>query len=150
MVELRPMIVVTGTLHVEGGLTRERTKSRVKGPRVTVTEDLDISKDRRSGNVVAARYLRRLSGLKVLHTPYGILVDPRYLDKVKDTVAQATIDCQAFNRWHAKCKLLNTMVWEHLKGNRLDAITAWIDRRSRDGDESVTAALGSLIVPAAA
>jgi hypothetical protein len=150
MVELRPLIVVTGTLRVEGGLKRARTKAKAKGSQIMVTESLNIGEDRRAGNVVAARYLRKLAGLKILHTPFGSLVDPKNLDRVKDTISQAMIDCQAFNRAHEKCKVMNTMIWEHLRGQRLDAIIAWVDRRVREGDDSVTAVLSSLIAEQAA
>jgi hypothetical protein len=150
MVELRPLIVVTGTLRVEGGLKRARKKATTKGAQIMVTESLNIGEDRRAGNVVAARYLRKLAGLKIVHTPYGSLVDPENLVRVKDTIAQATIDCQAFNREHEKCKVSNTMLWEHLRGMRLDAITAWIDKHMREGDEDVTKVLARLVAAQAA
>lgn len=152
MVELRPLIVVTGTLHVEGGFKRARTKpaGATGAAKQTITEDVRVTSDRRAGNVVAARYLRKLRDLKLLHTPYGILVDPAHLDKVKDTISQSVVDRGEFNRTHKSCQVDSTLVWEHLRGNRLDAVTAWVERRAREGDEKVISAYKQIVTVQAA
>lgn len=146
MIDLRPLIIVSGTLHVEGGLSKSvRTEKSPKGARrVVITEERTVSKDRRAGNVVAAGYMRRVRELNILRTPWGALVDPANLDKIKDTIGQATVDVAAFNRTHEKCRVGNTMIWEHLKGNRLEAVIGWIDRKLRDGDQEVKDALALL------
>jgi hypothetical protein len=144
--ELRSLIIVDGTLHVEGGLSKSvRTSKTGKGPRIVTTEERDVSTDRRAGNVVAANYMRRIRDLKILRTHWGALVDPENLDKIKGLIAQATRDTLAFNKLHKKCRLENTMIWEPLRGARLDAVVAWIERRIRAGDQEVKDALALLV-----
>lgn len=118
MIELRPLLIVSGTFHVEGGKTR-------------------TDPERKAGNVLAAGYFRHMRDLTILHTPWGRLVDPANLTKVKDAIAQATIDASRFNRAHTRCRMENTTLWEHLRGNRLDIVIAWVDRKLREGDQEV-------------
>ena len=125
MIELRPLLIVSGTTHVESD--RPRTDPQ-----------------RRAGNVVAAGYFRRTRDLTILHTPWGRLVDPANLVKVKDTIAQATIDFAKFNRKHPLCCVENTLVWEHLRGNTRDAVIMWVDRKLREGDAEVKDAFALL------
>lgn len=125
MIELRPLLIVFGTLHVEGGRSR-------------------VDKERKAGNVIAAGYFRRTRELTILHTPWGRLVDPANLRKIKDVIAQATIDVAHFNVKHDKCYVENTLVWEHLKGNLRDAVTVWVDRKVQDEDSDVKDALALL------
>lgn len=118
MIELRPLLIVFGTLHVEGGSRRD--------------------KERRAGDVIAAGYFRRTRELTILHTPWGRLADPANLRKVKDVIAQATIDVARFNGSHSKkFRAENTLVWDHLKFNLRDAVTVWVDRKVQDGNEDV-------------
>jgi len=125
MIELRPLLILFGTLHVEGGSRRD--------------------KERRAGDVIAAGYFRRTRDLTILHTPWGRLVDPVNLRKVKDVIAQATIDVARFNSSHSsKFRVDNTLVWEHLKSNLRDAVAAWVDRKVQDGDEDAKNALALL------
>src|SRR5580704_8806766 len=125
MIELRPLLMVMGTLHVESS-----------GPRT--------DKDRKAGNVLAAGYFRRIRELTILHTPWGRLMDPVNLRKVKDLIAQTTIDVASFNVSHSKCHADNTTVWGHLKGNWREAVIGWVDRKGRDGDVEVRDALALL------
>lgn len=127
MIELRPLLIVSGTTHVESD--RPRT-----------------DKDRKAGNVVAAGYFRRTRELTILHTPWGRLVDPANLVKVKDVIAQATIDVAKFNRRHSQCRVENTLVWEHLRGNTRDAVIVWVDRKLREGDAEVRDAMALLTI----
>lgn len=131
MISLRPLLLLDGTLHVEGGKSR-------------------TDKERKAGNVIAAGYFRRTRELTILHTPWGRLVDPANLRKVKDIIAQATIDVGKFNATHTQCYVENTMIWEHLKGNRLDAVTVWLDRKLRDEDEEAKNAFSLLNIEKAA
>ena len=147
MIELRPLLVLSGTLHVEGGLSKSVRKERgSKGPsHVVITEERTVAKDRRAGNVLAAGYMRRIRDLKLLRTPWGVLADPKNLAKIKDVIAQAVVDAAKFNESHAKCHVENHMIWEHLKGNRLEAVLGWVDRKLREGDQEVKDAI-TLIV----
>ena len=130
MLELRPLLMVFGTLHVEG-----------PGPRT--------DKDLRAGKVLAAGYFRDIRGLTILMTPWGRLVDPANLRKVKDLIAQTTIDVANFNVSHSRCRVDNTTVWDHLKGNLREAVLGWVDRKLRDADVEVKDAL-TLLESAAA
>ena len=145
MVELRPLIIVSGTLHVEGGLSKStRVSKKADTTKVVTTEERTVSKDRRAGNVVAASYMRRMAVLKILRTPWGALVGPEEIDKLKAMVAQASAEVTSFNKLHTKCKLANTMVYEPLEGPRREAISAWVARKAREGDEEVKTALALL------
>ena len=124
MIELRPLLIVIGTLHVEGGKRGD--------------------KDRGAGDVLAAGYFRDIRKLTILHTPLGRLVDTSDLRKVKDLIAQTTINVARFNTEHERCRADNTTVWMHLNGNLRDAVTGWVDRRLRDGDEEVKNALAAV------
>lgn len=143
MIELRPLLVLSGTLHVEGGLSKSVRKERgSRGPsHVVITEERTVAKDRRAGNVLAAGYMRRIRDLKLLRTPWGVLADPKNLGKIKDVIAQAVIDASVFNEGHPKCYVMNTMIWEHLKGNRLEAVLGWVDRKLREDDQEVKDAI---------
>lgn len=116
MIALRPLLIVFGTLHVDGGRSR-------------------MDKERKAGNVLAAGYFRRTRDLTILHTPWGRLVDPVNLRKVKDVIAQATIDVSRFNAVRERCRVDNTLVWEHLRWNLRDAVTIWVDRKVQDGGD---------------
>src|SRR5689334_4722362 len=82
MVELRPLILVTGTIHAEGGRTHKVESS--SGSRFV--QKRDISKDRRSADVISTTYMRRLRQLRILRTPFGTLIDPAKLDAVKTMI----------------------------------------------------------------
>jgi hypothetical protein len=145
------MIVVTGTLHVEGGLSKSiRTSAKGESAtRIVTTEERSVSKERREGNVVAANYMRRIRDLNILRTPFGALVDPVNLVRIKNVIAQAKVDSAAFNRLHEKCTVYSTMLWEPLKGTRLIEVLTWIEFKRREGDEEVRNALALLKVESA-
>lgn len=147
MVDMRPLIVLTGTLHVEGGLaktTRSKSKQR-GGNKLTVTESREVSPDRRRGNVVVTDVMRRIRQIRIIRTPFGTLVAPDQLEALKAVIAEATKDVSSFNTSATKVRLANTLLWEHLKGNRLDAIRVYVEKAVREGDEEVKAALPMLI-----
>jgi len=145
MVDLRPLIVVTGTARVEGG---ERNKVRYKGEgtRQVVTVDRQISDDRRAANVIATDHMRRLRGITLLRTPYGVLVDPARLPELKGVLKKLTDKVVKYNSEERQCALTNCVLWEHLKGQRLTAIAGWIDAELAKGDEAIKKVLPELIV----
>lgn len=145
MVDFRPLIIVTGTVHAEGGLkSAVRTQAVRDGDRAIVTEDRTVSSDRRAANVVATNYMRKLRGLGILRTPWGVLIGPENTRRVRDLLAQATIDAMNFNKAHAGCKLTNTMLVERLAGARLDAVRGYVIRKAKEDDDEVKAAIPSL------
>lgn len=128
MLDLRPLIVLTGTVHVEGGLVKtSRTQSTKSATRAVITEDRTIDPARQAANVVATDYMRRIRQTRILRTPFGVLYSLKQLVEVKELIASASADVVEFNRTHKGCRLLNTLLWEHLRGTRLDAVAGWIE-----------------------
>lgn len=151
MIDLRPLIVVTGTVRIEGGekntvrQQRGSTRRTGDGTKLVVVHEVRISDDRKKADVVTTGYARRVQHIRILKTPFGSLVDPKNLDKVKEMLARASAAVADFNRNHSATKLSNCMLWEQLKGNRLDAIRGWIDRRLVEKDLEVKDALPMLV-----
>lgn len=147
MIDLRPLIVVTGTVRIEGGekntvrQQRGSTRRTDDGTKLVVVHEVRISDDRKKADVITTGYARRVQHIRILKTPFGSLVDPKHLDKVKEMLSKASAAVAEFNRTHKATKLSNCMLWEPLKGNRLDAIRGWIDRRLVEKDQEVRDAL---------
>lgn len=143
MIDLRPLIVVTGTIRIDGGekntvrQQRGSTRRTDNGRKLVVVHEMQITSDRLGADVIATGYARRVLRMRILKTPFGALVDPGHLDKVKAMLTRATADVAAFNAAHTRSKLANCMLWEPLRGNRLDAVRGWIDRQIADGNEEV-------------
>src|SRR5262249_45935554 len=95
----------------------------------------------KAADVITTGYARRVQHLRILKTPFGSLVDPKKLDKVKDMLMRASAAVAEFNRSHSLTRLSNCMLWERLSGNRLDAVRGWIDRRLVEKDAGVRKAL---------
>lgn len=156
MIDLRPLIVVTGTVRIEGGekntVRQQEGSSRRSGDgtKLVVVHEVRISDDRKAADVVTTGYARRVQHIRILKTPFGSLVDPKNLDKIKAMIAKASAAVAEFNREHKATKLSNCMLWEPLRGNRLDAVRGWIDRRIVEKDQEVRDALPLLTEPQAA
>jgi hypothetical protein len=148
---LRPLIVVTGTIHVEGGAKNKQTTTNLgeDQTRSTIFHEREISKDRRHANVIVIAYLRHLRALRIAKTPFGTLCEPSTLPAIKALLQEATRDVIAFNRKSKVCKLSNCYIWEPLSGNRLAAVEGWLSRRLRDGDPEVKTASDTLYAAAA-
>lgn len=153
MVSLRPLIVVTGAVHVEGGHKQKRIRSgtdskgnatATSGHR-TVLQQHRVSSDRLEANTIATGFMRKLRGLRLLKTPLGTLVDPKRLPEVKAMILDASTRAGEFNKSDRGCLVVNCMVWEHLSGNRLAAVCAWIDLLSSGDDADVKKALPQLV-----
>lgn len=148
--DLGPLIVLTGTLHVEGGIDK-KVRSRAKhGATRLVTESRKISPRRGQANVVVTDVMRRIRQLRLLRTPFGTLFAADDLERVQAIIGQATKDVDEFNAGDPsdECRLTNTLVWEHLAGNRLGAVTNYLNKHRRDAE--VKAALPRLAEKAAA
>jgi hypothetical protein len=136
--KLRPLLVVTGTVHVEGGeqntletLTEPAARGR---ERMVITQEREITRDRRRANVIATGYMRRLRKMQLSRTPFGHLVDPARRDELQVMINAATKDVREFNGTARNgCRLANCMVWEILRGNRRAALEGWFTRQVRDG-----------------
>lgn len=134
---LRPLIVITGTVRVEGGDTTKSTTNEQRRDTRVVTQERKISPDRRRANVISTKYLRRLRNVEIIHTDFGRLVDPSLLDDVKRLILDATRDVADFNRTAKTCRLTNSLLWETPTSNRRTAIEGWIARRLADKDADV-------------
>lgn len=138
MLQLRPLLVVTGAMHVEGGeknTVRSTSGSRGQSKQ-TVVHSREISPVRRKANVVVTGFARRLAKIRLLKTPFGSLIDPRDAQILHSFLAEATQAAARFNQEHKdeECVLLNCMIWEKLRGNRLAAVEGWVSRRGEDPD----------------
>lgn len=149
MVELRPLIVVSGTIHADGGKrhkVQRQESSEVRDGRTsnTFVQRREVSKDRRAADVITTSYLRKLRKIRALKTPFGTLVDAAQLGDVKALLAKATEEVIEFNRSARSCKLSNCMIWEPLRGNRLAAVQGWIARQVAESDKRVKGAIDKL------
>lgn len=146
MVELRPLIIVTGTARVEGG---EKNRVRYKAKdgnqnQQVVTVDRQVTQDRRAANVIATDHMRRLRGVTLLRTPYGVLVDPARLPEMKDALNRVSKKIVEYNKAKRACGLTNCILWEHLKGQRLAAVAGWIDAELAKGNDEIKKLLPEL------
>lgn len=130
---LRPIIVITGSIRVEGGDKRVATQAEESSDdrvvRQTVTQTREVTKDRRRANVVSTEFMRHVRLLRVINTPFGGLVDAERLKDVKDLLARAALAVATFNKENgpgATAHLTNGMLWEPLRGNRLLAVENWL------------------------
>ncbi len=78
--------------------------------------------------MVSTGYARRLRQLCLLRSPFGALIEAERLPAVKELVAGAEADVERFNAEHQDARLINTLVWERLNGNRLVVVEAWVAR----------------------
>lgn len=149
MVELRSFVIVTGRIRTEGGESdrvrrqpgsTRRTKSG-DGQKIVVVHEKVVTDARRKADVITTGYARRIQHLRVLWTPFGALVDPKNLDKVKAMLLRASTDVAEFNRTYKGSRLANCYLYERLAGNRLEAVRGWIDRQLIERDEAVLEAM---------
>ena len=146
MVELRPLIIVTGTARVEGG-EKNRVRYRPKGDNANqqvVTVDRQVTADRRAANVIATDHMRKLRSVTLLRTPYGVLVDPARLPELKETLNRVSRKIVEYNKSKRACGLTNCILWEHLRGQRLSAVAGWIDAELAKGNEEMQALVPEL------
>jgi len=136
------IVVVTGLVHVEGGETNSVRQISVRQKGSVEVEDAEkipiahemiqiaqsrkITPDRRAANVISTDYMRRLRKIRLARTPYGSLVDRRRLREVKELIENAARDVMQFNREHENARLVNTLLWELLHGNRAAAMEGWL------------------------
>jgi hypothetical protein len=113
-VPLRPLVVLTGSIHRDGG----------------------SGKWRREGNVVTTTWMRRVRQARQLKTPYGTLFLADQLPEVQKILAGASAAALAYNQTAraggSDCRVWNYMLWEELAGNRATAAEAWIRAQARD------------------
>jgi len=146
MVELRPLIIVTGTARVEGG-EKNRVRYRPKGDNANqqvVTVDRQVSPDRRDANVIATDHMRKLRGVTLLRTPYGVLVDPARLPELKAVLNRVSQKIVEYNKTKRTCGLTNCILWEPLRGRWLSAVAGWVDAELAKGNDEIKALLPEL------
>jgi hypothetical protein len=149
VLDLRPLIIVTGTIHVEGG-ERNRVRSGKRTPKNGQTQtrivDRSVTADRHAANVIVVDYGRRLKQMALLRTPYGVLIGPETLDDLRQLIAASTKKIEEFNakRKRSTTQLANYVLWENLSGVRQIAVAGWLEVQRKEKDEVVLAALGQL------
>lgn len=121
-----PYVVVTGTVQVHGGETRKMSSSRGADGAVVAQLHKVRTEAKLRGDVVSARYMRRVRELRVVKTPFGSLVHVDRLPDVKQMLIEANVEIEEFNRTEEGTRLRNCLVWEPLRGNRLHAVKAWL------------------------
>lgn len=126
MTQLRSLIVLTGSIHVEGGETSRIERREDAGDRANVTESRETTGDRRQAMVIKIGAHRSLKRVALLKTPYGTLVDLCDLPRLKSLLAGIAGKVAAFNRDAMTSQLSNGLLWERLQGNRLAAVEGWI------------------------
>lgn len=143
MITLPPLFVVTGCVKVEGGETRKQHQERQEDGSYRVTGTRNVSDSGRKGHTLATHYMRLLSTIEVLKTPFGHLVTPQSLSKVKVLIGHAAQAVVQFNEGATNgCRLWNCMVWESLDGNRRAAVEGWLSAHADDvGIQKVLEAL---------
>jgi len=148
---LRPTIVITGSIRVEGGdkrVAKQREESRdADVVRQAVTQTREVTTDRRDANVVSTGYMRRVRLLRVVNTPFGALIDAEKLKDVKELIASADKAVADFNKQrgvNATAQLTNGMLWEPLRGNRLLAVESWLSRGVAKKDPEAVQAVKAL------
>jgi hypothetical protein len=146
MVDLRPLVIVTGTVRVAGGGASTTRRRRKQNGHTTITLDRRMTDDRREANVIVTHYLRRLRKIAVLRTPYGVLVAAERSDDVKTLLAEVTRMIAEYNNAKPRaCGLSNCVLRERLRGERLTAVAGWIAARA--DDDRVKAAIPALLDP---
>lgn len=145
MLTLRPLIVVTGNIHVEGGISNRGKQSKKDlgdRDRVVITQEREISRDRRSADVIATNWARTLRGLRLIKTDFGTLVDPARLPDLKEALDDVMRAIGKFNAAAgAGCAVSNCVIWEHLSGNRRTHVAGWLVHRAVEDDAEVLSVL---------
>jgi hypothetical protein len=156
MLKLRPLVVVTGTIHVEGGeksavvnrVKQAKRPKRAQG-KTMITKEQEISPERQEANVIVVNYSRRLRRFVLLRTPFGLLLDPNEqhaveertrttLELIQELSAEVTRKAIEFNKTAGgECALMNCWLIEPLAGPRKAAVEGWIARRLHDKDPAI-------------
>lgn len=147
-VRLRPLFVLTGTLHIEGGWSSTRTEtdavSRARATETTIVQKRAVSKDRERAHVIFSTYARNVKALRLLKTPFGMLFAPEQVSAVQALIVEMTKKASDFNKTARDCRIENCLVLEPLDGSRKAALEGWLARRRRENDAQVLAALPNL------
>lgn len=144
-VQLRPLLVVTGTVHVAGGETSNVRSREAKGrTSAIVTTDRRVTPHRKAANVVATDYMREMRNLRILRTPFGSLVAPERQADLEALCARIERKISEYNAVPRFCAAENCVLWERLHGNRLAAVTKWVSDRLAIGDKDVAAVIDEL------
>ena len=121
MLRLRSLLVITGTLAVDGGI-----------------ENKQPTPDRKRANVLIVKFAKRLKEIRLLKTPFGALVDPVRQTDINSLIYDASRTCAKYNSQVTKtCFLWNSLICETLAGNRLLGVVGWISKKAQDGDLEV-------------
>lgn len=129
------LLVVTGTIRIEGG--EQNKVVRHRGSRVVLTRR--VSDDRKAADVITTDYMRRLRGIALMRTPYGVLVATDRRGELDDLLVLTDGKIRAYNAASRSraCHVTNCVVVEELRGARLKAVEAWL--RARRGADRVAA-----------
>lgn len=132
--QLRPLLVVTGTIHVDGGASTEilGESDSVKKDGVeqkSISQKRTITTDRRAANVITTNCLRQIRKAAILRTPFGTLfplANKKTIKKMLDDMSKAVAD---FNKHSTTCELVNTFFLDKLEGDREAALSGWLSKR---------------------
>ncbi len=152
MLQLRPLVVITGTIHVEGGAKssvhsvqgrkkKKAPRSRKNARQLTVVHHRTVSLDRDRANVIATNYSRKLLRMRLLRTPFGTLLEPAKLNDFKKMMMEIATVVAVFNKGATRAQVTNGWLWENLSGVRLAAVRGWLAQQSRHKNEDVREAL---------
>jgi len=144
----RPLLVLTGTVHIEGGMTSKAVRVAQSATDAQVTMHQSVSDARKRANAIASKYSRSITRtLRLLKTPFGALVDPADARRIQTLLVEITQTAAKFNTRAVDCQVFNCFVLENLHGVRLASFTGWFNRRMLNKDPEALAALPKLLQP---
>jgi hypothetical protein len=127
MFELRPLIVVTGTISARGGETVEVVSREGTATKSKIVRRQTKSKSRLAASVISSEYMRRLRKIRLVDTPYGALFESGKLQEIQAILDEANTAIGEWNKANddPSVSLVNGCVLETLDGNRLAAVRGW-------------------------
>ena len=143
--KLRSLLVVTGTVRIEGGdTTRQVLPPSDDGDETVIIRKKSVTDDRRRGNTIATTYMRDLRRILILRTPFGVLIDPKDGPAFDEILREVDRKVSTFNKSSKTCQLVNAVLRERLTGDRKLSIEGWITKQLKEKAPEVVEALPKL------
>jgi len=129
--KLRPLLLATGTVSVEGGDTSARTEeSSIGGKHQRLVISRSLTPDRKAANTISTTAMRDLRKLTLVTTPWGRLIPVERSGELEALLGQISKRVAEFNAHAKTAQLVNAVLWEVLAGPKRALIEGWIKKRS--------------------
>jgi hypothetical protein len=139
--KLRPFLLLSGTVTMEGGDQTERVRGTRTGGEVQhLVVRRRVTPDRKRANTIATTVRRDVRRLSVLTTPWGTLIPLERHAELRDLLAKTSRTVAEFNKGATTTQLVNALTHDHLSGAILASVEGWIEKRLRARDAKVCAA----------